>query len=218
MSRSKKNKNMHTIPKSGAIATPKATGSTASLESTLKHVEIGYKNAQDIIKFLDTKSGVIAGFAFAGIGFILQSLKEIIALKDPVKSALLSMFGQYSYPTCLLFSATIVSLFAGVASIWCVVRCVTARPPEKVSKLQHTFLFPFCDKISAAQEYYKRIHTGIDLAGVADEYEHQILNVGSITCKKITWNRRAANFFLVELILLVIAVASGLTQILTFAH
>jgi hypothetical protein len=95
-----------------------------SLESTLKHAETGYRNAQDIIKFLDAKAGVTAGFAFLGIGFVLQVIKEIVEAKDSVETAITTIFGKDSFPTCVISAATILSLFAGVVCIWCVVRCM----------------------------------------------------------------------------------------------
>jgi hypothetical protein len=82
--------------------------------------------------------------------------------------------------------------------------------------LKHTFLFPFCDEVEPAQEYYKRIHKGLMAADIAAEYEEQILQVGLIKCKKVNLIRQAAKWFQAELIFLVLGAAAFMVQVLTF--
>jgi hypothetical protein len=189
----------------------------SSWETTLRHVETGYRNAQDIIKFLDAKAGAVAGFALVGIGLVLQVVKEFFEAKPEEKEPILAMFAQYSFPFLAVAISAIVSLVAGVISIWCVVRCITARPPKDIGlSLKHTFLFPFCEDEKTAKEYYKRIHDGLTAKEIAAEYEEQILQVGLIKCKKIKWIRRAANYFLVQLTFLVAGTSVFIVQVLTF--
>jgi hypothetical protein len=189
------------------------------LELAVKHAEAGYRNAQDIIKFLDTKSGVIAGFAFVGIGLILQVLKEFIEARDSVKTSTMIFFENLPHSTLLIIVfITTFSLLCGIASIYYVVRCITARPPSDISELKHTFLFPFFDEkcdLESAMEHYKKINDGFTLVEVAQEYEAQLLQVGSIICKKVKYNRLAANCFLGQLTFLAATALALLIQLLT---
>jgi hypothetical protein len=178
-----------------------------SLEFEIKHAETGYKNAQDIIKFMDTKSGVIAGFAFVGIGFVLQVTKEFLSSPTDLRSAVVDQFKSAWAWEYTIFALTVLSLIMGISCVYCVVQCITARPPHIPSNLKHTILFPHCGTSDAnyAREYYAKLKSGLTAAEVAAEYEHQLLNVGSILCQKITWHRRAANAFLLQLASLTLA-------------
>lgn len=190
------------------------------LEREIKHAETGYKNAQDIIKFMDTKSGVIAGFAFVGIGFVLQVAKEFLSIPTEMRSLVIDQFKSHPVWAYVIFAIALVSLAAGVACVWCVVRCVTARPPHITSNLKHTFLFPFYGTksrdLDCAMAYYAKVKIGLTAAEIAAEYEIQLLNVGAILCKKITWHRRAANAFLLQLALLTTAGAVFLSCFFLF--
>jgi len=47
---------------------------TMLAKRSLEHAAAGYRNAQDVIKFMDTKVGVLTGLSALLSGFILQSL------------------------------------------------------------------------------------------------------------------------------------------------
>lgn len=171
----------------------------------IKHAESGYKNSQDIIKFIDTKAGVIAGFAFVGIGVVLQGVKEFLAFRKDTQDLIVEIFKQH--PTCaiVIFISSFLSSATGVCCMWFVVRCVTARPRRIASKTKHTILFPHWDErkdYGYAREYYEKLERGLTHKEIAVEYGDQLLNVGAILYKKIKYLRCAAHTFLGQLFLL----------------
>src|SRR5208282_5037095 len=107
----------------------------------IKHADSGYKNAQDIIKFIDTKAGVIAGFAFVCIGVVLQGIKEFLGFSKDIQNSIIEALKPHPAHAWMIYASLTFSMAIGIFTVLCVVRCVTARPPRIASKLKHTTLF-----------------------------------------------------------------------------
>src|SRR5688572_10449356 len=63
----------------------------------LEQAEEGYKNAQEIIRFVDTKTGVIVTFVLVCIGLVLEVVKEFFALPEDIRKSLSSIFENHTY-------------------------------------------------------------------------------------------------------------------------
>lgn len=190
---------------------PDDRSSNEPLAGGIKHAEASYKNAQDVIKFIDTKAGVIAGFAFIGIGVILQGIKTLLNLNEEMQTQIVEMSKLHPAYVIILCGASLLSIILGLLCIWYVVRCVTARPPSIASKLKHTILFPIFNEnkdYGFARSYFEKIEAGLTPREIAEEYSAQLLNVGAILYKKIMLQRRAAMVFLAQLVGLAITGAA----------
>lgn len=171
----------------------------------IRHAESGYKNGQDIIKFIDTKAGVIAGFAFVGLGVILQGIKEFLGFSKDIQNFIFANFLEHSICAVVILITSMLSSFCGICCVWLVVRCVTARPRRIASKAKHTILFPYWNEDAEygfAREHYEKLERGLTHKEIAIEYGDQLLNVGAILHKKIKYQRWAAHAFLIQFTLL----------------
>lgn len=180
------------------------------LASGLEHAKEGYKNAQEIIRFVDTKVGVFTGFAVLGIGFVLQILKEFFSLPDSIRIQILSIFPEHQIWLYMILLILAGSLFCGIYSLWHGIAALVARPPRPNSK--PTILFPFYSESESdwedAKQCVSKIKSGLTEEQIAREYEIQILNVGSILCKKVDFSRKAATWFKWQVV--TISIAAGL--------
>lgn len=171
----------------------------------IRHAESGYKNAQDVIKFIDTKAGVIAGFAFVGLGVVLQGIKEFLGFSKDVQNVIVDAFLRHPHCALAIFITSGLSSLCGVCCVGLVVRCVTARPRRIASKAKHTILFPHWNEDAEygyAREHFEKLESGLTHKEIAIEYGDQLLNVGAILHKKIRYQRYAAHSFLVQFALL----------------
>ena len=174
----------------------------------IRHAESGYRNAQDVIRFIDTKAGAIAGFTSVCIGVVLQGIKEFLCLNKDIQESIVVAFKQHPACALVLFGFCVASIGLGIACIWFVVQCVAARSPRIGLQARHSMLFPYYDaaqEAGAARVHYQKLERGLTRQEIAEEYEVQLLNVGAILEKKILFQRRAANAFLGQLTLIAVS-------------
>jgi len=171
----------------------------------IKHAESGYKNAQDVIRFIDSKAGVIAGFTSVGLGVMMQGIKEFLCLNKDIQDSIVAILKLHPVCAVVLFTFCVLSIGLGIVCLICVVQCVTARAARMNSKLKHTMLFPFYDAtkdLDSARLHFEKLERGLTHKEIADEYGVQLLNVGAILHQKMKFQRWATNAFLAQLVLI----------------
>lgn len=173
-----------------------------SLAVALDHAREGYRNAQDIIKFIDTKSGVLTGLSGVTAGGVIESLKWFFALTQQSRFEILHSDHAHLVVVALLME---VSLTCCAGCFFCVVTSVVARPPRQFQR--YTILFPFLPLKNrrGAALYYRRIAKGMSREEIAREYQCQITAVGEILARKVLWHRRAVKCFVAQ----VLAILAG---------
>lgn len=182
-------------------------------DNILSHLSDGYRNAQETIRALDTKTNiltVLSAFAFTAILGMLKTAWDYTCAHAQTVEAVLTGSSQMPLILALaLVGLLIVSLFLGSLCIWACLATLTARAPsQEIAFVSSTILFPYLPPVGRfgrtraqaeydnAKAYYDKITTGqITEADILSEYHNQIMNLGSILGKKILWNRRAVGFF-----------------------
>lgn len=179
-----------------------------SPEKLMEHLRASHSNVQDVIKFVDTKTGALTGlvtllstFPFLILRYFTGDSFDVTKWKNP--------FPDHSDFPLIGLSLLALSLAGGIASIYCSLMSLTARPPSRwikpttKHKDQFCILFPFYTPKQAehAHEYFSKIVSGITEQELLTEYVHQMEQLGSIIERKVRWHRLAAAGFCVQLVL-----------------
>lgn len=176
-------------------------GGTPDKKLTLEHAKNGYKNAQDTVRLIDTKTTFLTTLATLTIGFVLQAVSKYAQLPDNLK-------GSFElHPWCLmaLQILTVLSLFVGVICLWCCATSLGGRPPRPSVMAHSTILFPFFKGHDDERTSCASVRYGMTEEGIAKEYESQLWNIGLILYIKLRRHRMAIWFFLLQLALLTTA-------------
>jgi len=184
---------------------PVAEKTFDAFAENIKHAEHGCRNAQNIIQFVDTKAGVIAGFTFVGLGVVLQGIKEFLCLSKDIQDCLVAAFKLHPACATILFGFCVISIGLGILSLWFVVQCVAARAPRIGLDLKHSTLFPIYHEVhelGRARDHFEKLKRGLTQAEIIQEYEVQLLNLGAILHKKMRCQHWAATAFLGQLLLI----------------
>jgi hypothetical protein len=177
-------------------------------EETLAHAKEGYKNAQDVIRFVDTKTAVITGLSTLIAGSLIGILKWSIESDNDSHATLADIavihpcwIVCFYVLVALCFSATFVCI---TAAIWSVL--ARSRPRHLENKF--TILFPCYKKRheTDACRVFERKLKGMTINEVLLEYEDQLRVVGLILSKKLKHIRVASFALLAELFLFFLAV------------
>jgi hypothetical protein len=173
------------------------------LDATLAHAKEGYKNAQDVIRFVDTKTAVITGLSTLIAGSLVGILKWSIESEKDSHATLADIalihpcwIVCFYILVALCFCATFVCITAAVWS-------VLARPRPRNLDNKFTILFPFYKKrqeTDACHVFEKKLK-GMTITEVLTEYEDQLRVVGLIISKKLKHIRVASFALLTELFL-----------------
>lgn len=182
-------------------------------EKLMEHLRASHANVQDVIKFVDTKTGALTGlvtlistFPFLIVRYFTGEDFDITKWKNP--------FPDYpNFPLVGLFLLAL-SFAGGLVSICCSLMSLTARPPSRwikpktSHKDQFCILFPFYTPKQAnhAHAYFSKILSGFTQKELLAEYVHQMEQLGSIVERKVRWHRRAAIWFCVQLVLPLIVI------------
>lgn len=179
-----------------------------SPEVLMEHLRTSHANVQDVIKFVDTKTGALTGlvtlvlaFPFFLVQYITGDSFDANKWNNPFPSV----------PNLPAVSLTFLgmSLLGGISSIYCSMNSLIARPPASWLKPKATpmnnfcILFPFYtpNQTNEAHEYFSKIVSGITQKELLTEYQHQAVQLGRIVERKIRWHRWAARMFTVQLVL-----------------
>lgn len=183
---------------------------TPPLDDTIEHAKEGYKNAQDVIKFVDTKTAVVTGLSTLVGGSLVAVLKWSVESEQESR-ATLQQLAEYHPNTVLWFYIFVAGCFAATfvciaAAVWSVI--ARARPDHLENKF--TVLFPIYKQRdeTAACEVLSHKLRGISKEEILQEYEDQLRIVGMILGKKLKHVRIACIALLAELLLFVLAVGT----------
>jgi hypothetical protein len=196
------------------------TDQPVSPETLMEHLRASHANVQDVIKFVDTKTGALTGlvtliltFPFLLARYFTGDNFDLAKWKNPFPA-------HPDFPTVALIVLS-VSLLGGIASICCSLTSLVARPPSRwikpknSQKDQFCILFPFYTpkQAPAAHEYFSKIVSGLTQKELLIEYQHQAEQLGSIVERKIRWHRRAALLLRVQLVLpLIVMIPFGVAR------
>ena len=177
--------------------------SPVNFERTLEHLKAGHENAQNVIKFIDTKTSFLFGASIVTMGFILQAAKQYSQLPPAVGHA----FNAHPYHFFVLIIIGQLSLLAGGLCIWSCAMSLIPRHPAKKLKRTSMVLFPFFEGKPSERQFCSQAGHGLTDREILREYEAQIWSLGLILRKKIIRHRRAVIMFLTQII---IVAAGGL--------
>ncbi len=130
----------------------------------INHAKDGYRNAQDVVRFIDTKaaaliglSTLIFGFYLAGIGWFAETPSQLADILINHGWAALSCFATF------------------FSSILCLVFCLLTLISRKPIVGGMTFLFPFAPKgkEQEALDTYRELHDGITQSKIAEQLTYQ---------------------------------------------
>jgi hypothetical protein len=208
-------------------------------QTRIAHAQSGYQNGQEVIKFIDTKSGVVTGLAGILLGFPLAVLKWSFEL-DEAKPAYAVLFNQ-THPKIAgvilfgFFVAMCLGMFSVLASTFSLMGRNPRRPYQGIFELLQkcvlrlrkkplakgseavTILFPIYSEplTSKAHEYFKRLSGDFGEGEMLREYELQLAEIGRILNLKIRWHRRAVSALQFQVITLVVtSIVAGIGLLL----
>jgi hypothetical protein len=168
----------------------------------IDHLDRSYKNAQEVIRFIDTKNGGITGLSVILLGGALSVAHFFLSSIPPY-------FKFFPFAICNIGSVAGVAFFASfIAFISCIffaARSVLARPPI----LRSTVLFPYGDAnafIVARTELENKAFT----QSIPDEYYIQLQTLAGILAQKLPNSRRASIALIWQLTFTVIFSLLGL--------
>jgi hypothetical protein len=178
------------------------TNENGNKARAIEQAQTGYKNAQDLIRFIDTKSSFLTGGSVLCLGFAFQLLKYIRELPTQQQVQLTKFFQDCPLCSMCMQSLGVLSLLFGVLCVWSCVFSLVGRNPIHI---RHSLLFPFFSGTAAEHTYCQKVAVGMTEAEVAEEYKNQIFNIGIILQRKIKRHRWAAWMFLVQIAVLTTA-------------
>ncbi len=192
----------------------------------LEHAKTGYANAQDTIKFIDTKTGIMTGVLVitTGLPFLLinflasdegKDLKEFLFVHPKstwaiaVTLLLGLLFGTLSLMSSTngLMARTPVKgsyrergLFAEIIFF---LLCKVRIRERKTPKFTLTSLFPLYppERTADALEKFREVREGnYSNRAVLGEYATQLETIGNILYRKIERNRDAVRWFELQIL------------------
>lgn len=188
---------------------PPIAAAAPSFDTTIEHAKEGYKNAQEVIKFVDTKTAVVTGLSTLIGGSLVAVLKWSVE-SEKNSHATLQHLAEYHPWVVQWFYILVATCFAAMfvciaAAVWSVI--ARARPRRLENRF--TLLFPIYKQRDekAACEVLSNKLRGISKEQILLEYEDQLRIVGMILGKKLKHVRIACIALLVQLVLFVFAVA-----------
>ena len=153
---------------------------------TIEHAKAGYANAQDVIRFLDTKTGAVMGLVTLSIGLPMLFGQWLAGLGEGSQFSLRALMAG-SRLLCEI-SAGIAGLgfTAGAVALLYCLHGLNARTPFGRGKVP--ILFPMFDptgKTNAAHRSFARLRRKITNEEIIAEYEMQLRRTGSILHEKM---------------------------------
>ena len=164
-----------------------------TFDRTVDHLSKSLDNAQNTIRFIDTKVGVVVSVLSLASGgvFSCTSLPHyfIQLAKGVSQTQVLSLL-------ILLSAAVAVVLFAlGLCAAW---KTLNARAPDAPGRLAYWLLFPLCKKDDYQKlynEFGERLKDGLKDEVIVEEYKDQLVVLSRIQTDKIAFCNRMLSFF-----------------------
>jgi hypothetical protein len=189
-------------------------------ERTYSHFKEGYKNAQDAIRFVDTKSGVLTGLLMITTAVPFEVLKWSAGLEAGYPANLQIFQCNHHFTFLIILWGSIWGIALGVCGVAFSVEGLAPRSPKKHyqgvggsikrwadilggkhkkknDKPPITVLFPFHNEKAeaVAEKFFHAAASGMTEKQILREYAAQLKQVGRILCLKIECNQRAALCF-----------------------
>lgn len=190
-------------------------------EAFQEHAAVGYANAQETIRFLDTKAGALIGLVTLVTGLPLVIIQWILDKDDTSPVCLSSLQGNHPILTNTLAVILFAGLAAGVVSLWNALEVTVARPASHKRKSREitcskhhshkrraNVLFPVGDHYNDRAYILRKSYNGLTTSEVNQEFGSQLIRVGNITGKKIRYLRNAVCAFKFQLVLNVVCLGA----------
>src|SRR5258706_14571470 len=113
----------------GLLVLPKDDKQIQDYDGTLAHAQAGYKNAQEVIRFMDTKISIITGFITVSLGLPLLVMR---LLTERDKNGFLSLEGMVAQSPWWCVASLVLLLLgfgSGVIPFWSALRGLLPRSP-----------------------------------------------------------------------------------------
>lgn len=169
------------------------------LKRSIELAKCGFENAQARITAIDTKVSIAVGLLIVLLPVPLAIASWLIGLEKNTVTSILAACSR-----CWFFSAMAgILLFCGMVCAFFAIlegiSCLTPRGPKGYGKSgpfqnewQPNVLFPIHSQENAEQfcRHLHKLQDGIDLPFVANEYDHQLQQLGRILdAKFVAMNR-----------------------------
>lgn len=164
-----------------------------TFDRTVDHLSKSLDNAQNTIRFIDTKVGVVVSVLSLALGGVSSCTS--------LPHYFLQLARDVSWPQVLsllilLLATVAVVLFTlGLCAAW---KTLNARAPNAPGRLLHWFLFPICKKDDYKKlyaEFDERLKNGLDNEAIIEEYKDQLTVLSRIQNDKIVFCNRMLSFF-----------------------
>ncbi len=167
------------------------------------HAKDGYANAQETIRFVDTKAGALIGLVTILTGFPVLVAQWVLDKEASHPFSFQNLYTTHPKTSACLFFCLFGSLICGLISLYCALDAITARPTshkvKKCRKIRATVLFPINGGTKDTAYLVRAAREGMTNRDVALEYGAQLVRVGSILNKKIKYLRCSVSCFKAQL-------------------
>ncbi len=175
----------------------------ASIEASLEHAQASYANAQETIRFIDTKTAILTGLATLAVSVPIAVL---LWLNGAELAEGISRSTVGDSCRCVLIAVSIPPVASIIASALAVVfstLSLMARGCPSNSESPTSILFPTANVATGGRlaGRLQELRGGVDVRFRLDEYCNQIEVVAGILATKILWHRRSVKAFLWQVIL-----------------
>lgn len=184
-----------------------ATADESLLKETLDHTKAGYQNAQDVIKFVDTKTAFVTGLSTVLGGFLLIVLKWSVELDGTSRPNLEQITSAHPCVAVWFYFFLMTSLSSAVVCLCAAVWSVIARARPKNLENTFTILFPFYKRRDAANacKVFEQKLKGMSNTEIIKEYEDQLRIVGMILGQKLKHIRISCIALVIQIVCLTFA-------------
>ncbi len=155
-----------------------------SFEETVSHMARGYDNTQRVIQFLDAKAGAVVALSLAIFAFVG---KVLVWAYGETSAMVIQFYPCWLVGTLVILGALILA--CGFVSLTFAFK--TVRPNHLPHAEAFSTLFPAhtLEGEDEAKRRLKPIATGADCAFVIKDFHVQLLAVGKLVHRKISWLR-----------------------------
>src|SRR5262249_8325550 len=129
-------------PSQPATRSPDCSPVNDTVQQTLSHAKAGYQNAQDVIKFVDTKTAVITGLSTVTAGFLFATLKWSIESDGVSRPRLYQVTVPHACAALFFYLLVVLSLLSLLVCLAAAVWSVIARARPRNLENAFTILFP----------------------------------------------------------------------------